>query len=142
MHNRRHNWLGWTLGLICVIAIVAIFWMLIAQNADLQHRTERAENAVKELVVQNRGPQGPDGKPGRPPTKAEIAAAVEAYCAENNGCIGPQGPAGANGKDGASIQGPQGAPGQGVTRVVCEGTSIAFYSGPTFVGRVKMVCLG
>lgn len=141
----KHNWVGWTLVALLAASVLAIFGLLIAENSQLKFRVDRAEDAVKELVVQNRGPQGPEGDPGRPPTEEEIARAVAEYCAANNGCIGPQGEPGRNGKDGASIQGPAGANGQngtGITRVVCEGTSVAFYAGSTFVGRVKMVCLG
>lgn len=49
------------------------------------------------------GSNGKDGAPGRPPTAEEIAAAVDAYCAANNGC---QGPAGAEGAPGATGPGP------------------------------------
>lgn len=138
----KNNWVGWTLLALLVASVLAIFGLLIAENSQLKFRVDRAEDAVEELVVQNRGPQGPEGDPGRPPTEEEIAQAVADYCAANNGCIGPQGEPGRNGKDGASIQGPQGAPGVGVTRVVCNGTSISFYAGNTLVGNVKMVCLG
>lgn len=46
------------------------------------------------------GSTGPQGEPGRAPTKEEIAAAVEQYCAEHSQCRGEQGPAGADGKNG------------------------------------------
>lgn len=145
MNLRKHNWIGWALGTVCVLALIAIFWMLVAQNIELQHRTERAENAVKELVIQNRGPMGPEGDqgpPGRPPTAQEIARAVAAYCAAHNGCQGPPGAKGADGKDGKSVTGPRGSVGASITRVECLGTSIRFWAGSTPVGTVKMVCLG
>jgi hypothetical protein len=37
------------------------------------------------------GEQGPAGEPGRPPTADEIAAAVEAFCAEHDACAGDPG---------------------------------------------------
>lgn len=145
MKLRKHNWVGWSLGAILVLAIVAIFWMLIAQNVELQHRTQRAEEAVKELVVQNRGPQGPDGtqgEPGRAPTPGEIASAVEAYCDAHAQCAGPTGAPGKNGTPGAQgSPGVAGATGQSITKVVCERTSISFWAGATKIGSVSMVCI-
>lgn len=138
----KHNWVGWFLLSLCLGAIIAIFWMLVAQNVELQNRTNRAEAAISELVSQNRGPQGPDGRPGPPgpaPTAEEIAAAVGAYCDAHDGCKGPQGAPGKNGANGTP--GANGAPGAGVTKVSCHGTYIRFWAGTTSVGDVKMVCI-
>lgn len=138
----KRNWVGWVLIALCLSALVAIFWMLVAQNVELQNRTNRAEAAIEELVVQNRGPQGPDGAQGPPgpkPTPEEIAAAVEAHCDAHDGCKGPQGAPGKNGVNGTP--GANGAPGAGVTKVTCHGTYIRFWAGATSVGDVKMVCI-
>ena len=137
----KHNWVGWTLVALLVASVLAIFGLLIAENSQLKFRVDRAEDAVEELVVQNRGPQGPEGDPGRPPTAEEVAAAVADYCAEHDSCRGPQGEPGVAGR---SIQGPSGANGQngtGITKVECLGTSIRFWAGSTIVGNVKMVCI-
>lgn len=144
----KHNWVGWVLLSLCLGAIIAIFWMLVAQNVELQNRTNRAEAAIGELVSQNRGPQGPDGRPGPPgpaPTAEEIAAAVEAYCDAHDGCKGPQGAPGKNGVNGTpganGAPGATGSAGASITKVTCERTSISFWAGATKIGSVSMVCI-
>lgn len=54
------------------------------------------------------GPQGPQGEQGPGPSDAQVAAAVEAFCADGR-CVGDQGPQGDPGPQGE--QGPQGDPG-------------------------------
>ena len=141
----KRNWLGWGLLATCVVAVLAIFWMLVAHNIELQHRLSRAESAVEALVVQNRGPQGPDGDqgpPGRAPTSAEIAEAVAAYCDTHDGCKGAQGPQGTPGVNGSNgTNGSNGAPGASITKVTCHSTYIRFWSGGNVVSDVKMVCI-
>lgn len=138
----KRNWVGWVLLGICVASVIAIFWMLVAHNVELQNRLARAEGAVVELVVQNRGPQGPDGaqgEPGREPTPEEILVAVETYCASHNGCVGASGKDGTPGAVGAP--GVPGVAGQSVTRVTCHSTFVRFWSGSNQIGDIKMVCI-
>lgn len=70
------------------------------------------EGVDPEVVV---GPAGARGEAGRPPTAAEIAQAVEAYCSSRDQCRGVAGQAGAAGSRGADgspgANGVQGAPG-------------------------------
>lgn len=134
-----------------VMLISVVIFFLTARVVEAEKRALTAEKTLSELTTQNRGPQGPEGDPGPSPTQEQIAAAVADYCnQEGEPCKGDTGAAGApgkNGSDGQSIQGPQGASGRdgkngaGITNVVCNGTSISFYSGNSLVGSVKMVCL-
>lgn len=50
---------------------------------------------------------GPQGEKGDPPSPTEVYAAVEAFCADNVQCVGPQG---APGKD-STVPGPEGQKG-------------------------------
>ncbi len=56
--------------------------------------------------------EGTPGSPGRPPTAAEIAESIRAYCAVRDGCAGDDGQDGQPGSPGASGEaGSDGAPG-------------------------------
>lgn len=46
------------------------------------------------------GAQGEPGQPGPGPSDEQVAAALAAFCAANNGCAGPQGPQGTTGPAG------------------------------------------
>lgn len=59
------------------------------------------------------GPAGPAGADGPGPTEDQVAAAIAAWCAPRNDCVGPQGAEGPPGPAGPS--GPQGPPGIVVT---------------------------
>lgn len=60
----------------------------------------------------DQGPKGDTGPPGAAPTLADISAAVAAYCAQHNECVGPQGQQGPQGDTGQPGQtGDQGPPG-------------------------------
>lgn len=53
-----------------------------------------------DFVAGDKGDKGDTGLSGRPPTSDEISAAVTAYCAANNNCVGPVGPVGPSGPTG------------------------------------------
>lgn len=130
-----YTW-GAALGIIAVTVAV----LLGIDRADLLTQIATLKQANTELTTQNRGVQGADGDPGRAPTAAEIAAAVEAYCAERDECRGVQGIAGATGQTGDT--GSTGAAGVSVGSVKCNGTSISFYSTTgQLLGNVKLVCI-
>lgn len=118
------------LGLLILSLIALALWPL-TQLADERADNERLQAELAQLQEQNRGPQGPDGDPGRAPTTEEIAAAVEAYCAAHDSCRGTAGARGATGSAGVSIG-----------SVVCNGTSISFFSTTgKHLGSVKQVCI-
>lgn len=70
----------------------------------------------------DKGDKGDPGEPGPPPTNEQVLAAVSAFCATNNNCMGPPGQ---NGMTGAN-----GLPGVSVTNVACQedGTWLISYS--------------
>lgn len=122
------------------LLIAAVLALLLYPVVGWQREAERAqklEQQVADMTGQSRGLQGEDGEPGRPPSAEEIAAAVEAYCAANDGCRGIQGATGQTGATGAT-----GTAGVSVGSIKCNGTSISFYSTTgQLLGNVKMVCI-
>lgn len=147
MKAKDANWVGLILAVLAGLALAALIVMLgmflvesRAENTDLREQ-------LKSLTTQNRGPAGEDGADA---TDEQIAAAVNAYCATRNQCVGAVGPQGLPGEKGAtgpagkSIQGPAGVNGSnglGITSVKCFGTYIRFYAGGNVVGDVKQVCI-
>lgn len=67
---------------------------------------EKLADAVSGFCASDRcrGPQGAKGDPAPPVTDAQLRAQVDAYCAANNGCVGPAGAQGLQGFQGISVQ--------------------------------------
>lgn len=85
---------------LTVEQVSVVAQQVFATNAPAIAATpEKLADAVSGFCAQDacRGPQGAKGEPAPAVTDEQVRAQVDAYCAANNGCVGPPGIRGAQG---------------------------------------------
>jgi hypothetical protein len=92
---------------LTVEQVAAVAQQVFAANAaSLGPSPEKLADAVSGFCAQDacRGPQGAKGEAAPAVTDEQIRTQVNAFCAENGGCIGPPGKTGDRGAQGISVQ--------------------------------------
>lgn len=92
---------------LTVEQVAATAQQVFSLNAPALAATpEKLADAVSGFCAKDacRGPQGAKGDPAPAATDEQIRSQVDAYCAANDGCVGPPGKTGARGAQGISVQ--------------------------------------
>jgi hypothetical protein len=123
---------------VAVLAAVALAVVVVTHDNKTSDINKELIAQLEQLVTQNRGPRGDDGL-----SAYEIWLSLGNTGTEEDfieSLRGERGSDGLNGQDGRN--GAPGPSGASVGSIVCNGTSISFYSTTgKLIGNLKQVCV-